>query len=201
VRSRHNARRDEAYLVTEARQSRSAEIGQRERRYLTMMSIRVVCFVVTVVLFVNHAGWFTVIPAAGAIALPYFAVVVANARREVGVGQGFREYEPRLPERYVRPGESDPRQPGPRPGEADGAQPGSSPPGPGQPGRGEPGSGQFGRGEPGSGQFGRGEPGSGQSGRGEPGSGQSGRGEPGSGQPGPAAPSGPSAGDDPTPSP
>jgi Protein of unknown function (DUF3099) len=103
VRSRHHARRDQAFVVTEARQSRSAEIAQRERRYLVMMGIRVVCFIVTVVMFVNHAGWFTIIPAAGAIALPYFAVVVANARRQVGGAGGFRAYEPRLPERYIPP--------------------------------------------------------------------------------------------------
>lgn len=92
-------------MVTEARQSRSEEISQRERRYLLMMGIRVICFVLAVVLFVNHAGWFTFIPAAGAIALPYFAVVVGNARREVGGGAtGFRAYQPRLPERYSPPG-------------------------------------------------------------------------------------------------
>ena len=102
--SRRNARRDQAYLVTEARLSRSAEISQRQRRYLLMMGMRLVCFVVTVVMFVNHAGWLTVIPAAGAILLPYFAVVMANTRRSAG-GQGdFRGYEPRLPERYVPPG-------------------------------------------------------------------------------------------------
>lgn len=89
--------------MTEARQSRSAEIGQRERRYLIMMGIRVVCFVVTVVLFLNHGGWFTLLPAVGAIALPYFAVVVANSRQQAGSGRGFRAYEPRLPERYVPP--------------------------------------------------------------------------------------------------
>jgi Flp pilus assembly protein TadB len=102
VRSRPKARRDQAHLVTDARQSRSAEISQRERRYLVMMGVRVVCFVVTVVMFVNHAGWLTVIPAAGAIALPYFAVVVANSRRQLG-GSGFRVYQPRLPERYSPP--------------------------------------------------------------------------------------------------
>ncbi len=100
MRSRTSSRRDRAHLVTEARQSRSAEIAQRERRYLVMMGIRVVCFVVSVVLFLNHAGWLAMIPAAGAIALPYFAVVVANSRRATG-SPGFRPYQPRLPDRYV----------------------------------------------------------------------------------------------------
>ena len=76
-----------------------------------MMGIRVVCFIVTVVLFVNHAGWLTVIPAAGAIALPYFAVVVANSRQQTG-SSGFRPYEPSLPVRYEQPrdGSADPGQ-------------------------------------------------------------------------------------------
>ena len=64
-----------------------------------MMGLRLVCFVVTVVMFVNHAGWLTVIPAIGAIALPYFAVVIANSRQPASAS-GFRPYEPRLPERY-----------------------------------------------------------------------------------------------------
>ena len=102
MRSRHHARRDQAHLVTEARQSRAAEIGQRERRYLVMMGIRVVCFVITVILFLAHAGWLIVIPAIGAIALPYFAVVVANTRRPGGA-ESFRPYQPNLPERYVPP--------------------------------------------------------------------------------------------------
>jgi hypothetical protein len=99
VRGRRSTDRDQAYLVTEAPQARSAEINQRQRRYLLMMGIRVVCFIVTVVLFVNHGGWLTVIPAFGAIALPYFAVVVANSRQQTSAS-GFRPYEPSLPVRY-----------------------------------------------------------------------------------------------------
>jgi len=102
--NRDRARQNQAHLVTEARPSRATEIGQRERRYLIMMGIRVVCFVVTVVLFVNHGGWFTLLPAAGAILLPYFAVVVANSKQQAGGADGgFRPYQPRLPERYVPP--------------------------------------------------------------------------------------------------
>jgi hypothetical protein len=100
-RAHRAARRDQAYLVTDAPQSRSAEISQRQRRYLVMMGIRVVCFVVAVVAFLNHAGWLAMIPAIGAIVLPYFAVVVGNARRQTADATGFRAYEPRLPERYV----------------------------------------------------------------------------------------------------
>ena len=122
--------------MTEASQSRSAEIGQRERRYLVMMGIRVVCFVITVVLFLTHAGWVTVIPAFGAIALPYFAVVVANSRRPTA-SSGFRPYKPNLPERYVPPG-----------GESGSAPSGSGPSDSGPSDSGTSGSGTSGSGTP-----------------------------------------------------
>ena len=77
-------------MVTQARRSLSDDINFRQRRYLLMMGIRAVCFVIAVVMFVNHLGWLTVIPAVGAIVIPYFAVVFANAG-------GFMEYQPNLP--------------------------------------------------------------------------------------------------------
>jgi hypothetical protein len=84
-------------VVTEARRSRSDDISYRQRRYLLMMGIRAVCFVIAVVMFVNHLGWLTVIPAVGAIAIPYFAVVFANGGREPNNVRGFMEYLPNLP--------------------------------------------------------------------------------------------------------
>ncbi|MHB1594514.1 MAG: DUF3099 domain-containing protein [Streptosporangiaceae bacterium] len=123
MRTRNTPRRDQAHLVTEARQSRSAEINQRERRYLVMMGIRVLCFVIAILMFVNHLGWIAMIPAAGAIVLPYFAVVVANAR-QVSSSGGFRPYQPRLPGRF------------------DPSVTGRARPGNGQPGNGQPGNGQ-----------------------------------------------------------
>jgi hypothetical protein len=107
VPGRRKTRSDQAHLVTEARLSRSAEISQRERRYLLLMGIRVVCFIVAVVLVLNHAGWLAVLPAAGAIVLPYFAVVIANARRQTGSGS-LRSYQPNLPARRAP-------DPGPQP--------------------------------------------------------------------------------------
>jgi len=81
----------------------SDDIAYRQRRYLIMMGIRAVCFIVAVVLFVNHAGWLTAIPAVGAIIIPYFAVVFANGGREPNVPRGFRAYEPSLPAPYTGP--------------------------------------------------------------------------------------------------
>lgn len=84
-------------MVTEARPSMSDDIAYRQRRYLIMMGIRAVCFVVAVILFVNHLGWLTAIPLVGAIVIPYFAVIFANGGREPTPSRGFRPYEPSLP--------------------------------------------------------------------------------------------------------
>src|SRR5436190_22372185 len=97
-------RRTSAHLVTEAQRSRSEDISYRERRYLIMMAIRVVCFVVAVIVFAKGGGWLTAIPAVGAIAIPYFAVVFANGGREPSNTKGFRAYEPNLPTPYRPPG-------------------------------------------------------------------------------------------------
>ena len=101
-------RRPGAHLVTEAQRSKSADISYRERRYLIMMAIRVVCFVVAVVVFAQGGGWLTAIPAVGAIAIPYFAVVFANGGREPSSTKGFHAYEPNLPTVYRPPGGDSP---------------------------------------------------------------------------------------------
>jgi hypothetical protein len=92
------------HVVTQARRSLSDDIAYRQRRYLLMMGIRAGCFVIAVVMFINHLGWLTAIPAVGAIVIPYFAVVFANGGREPGNTRGFMEYQPRLPVRRERSG-------------------------------------------------------------------------------------------------
>jgi hypothetical protein len=86
----------------------SDDIAYRQRRYLIMMGIRAACFIIAVVLFVNHLGWLTAIPLVGAIAIPYFAVVFANGGREPSVPRGFQAYEPNLPARYSPPAHTGP---------------------------------------------------------------------------------------------
>ena len=92
-------------MVTEAPRPMSEDIAYRQRRYLIMMGIRLACFVIAVVLFVNGGRWLTAIPAVGAIVIPYFAVVFANGGREPTGRSRFRPYEPNLPQRYVPPAE------------------------------------------------------------------------------------------------
>ena len=86
-------------MVTQARRSLSDDINFRQRRYLQMMGVRAVCFVIAIVMFVNHLGWLAAIPAVGAIFIPYFAVVIANGGREPNNTRGFMEYNPKLPAR------------------------------------------------------------------------------------------------------
>jgi hypothetical protein len=95
-------RQGQVQLVTEAQRPMSQDIAYRERRYLIMMGVRVVCFIIAVIMFTAGAGWLTAIPAVGAIAIPYFAVVFANGGREPSGGR-FQPFEPRLPARNGRP--------------------------------------------------------------------------------------------------
>jgi hypothetical protein len=110
--------RPQVHMVTQARRSLSDDISFRQRRYLQMMTIRAVCFVIAVVMFVNHLGWLAAIPAFGAILIPYFAVVIANGGREPNNTRGFMEYNPNLPARWDPAGP--PTENGRRPAQPDG---------------------------------------------------------------------------------
>src|ERR1700747_985806 len=93
----HSGRQSSVHVVTQARRSLSDDIAYRQRRYLLMMGIRTVFFVIAVVVFLKHFGWLTAIPAIGAIFIPYFAVVFANGGREPDNTRGFMEYPPHVP--------------------------------------------------------------------------------------------------------
>lgn len=69
-----------AQSVTALAQSPEAERKTRMIKYLLAMGIRVVC----IILAVSAQGWFMWVCFAGAIFLPYFAVIIANA---VGTSQ------------------------------------------------------------------------------------------------------------------
>ena len=80
----------------------SEDITYRQHRYLIMMAIRTVCFGVAVLMFVNHLGWLTAIPAVGAIIIPWLAVVFANSGREPDNVRGFMEHKTNLPAHIER---------------------------------------------------------------------------------------------------
>jgi hypothetical protein len=70
------------YSVTSAATSTTDDQDQRVRRYLTMMGIRVVCFGLVFV----TSGWMRWAAIIGAVVIPYFAVVIANAVRPSQAG-------------------------------------------------------------------------------------------------------------------
>lgn len=75
--------RVENYSITDAPTAHSDDLGIRYRKYVISMLIRTGCFLAFV--FVDHwIRWFFV---AGAIFLPYVAVVLANAGRESRTGR------------------------------------------------------------------------------------------------------------------
>lgn len=63
--------------VTSLPQSPQDEANKRVRHYAITMGIRTVCFILMAVVY--PVGWWTFVFAAGAIFLPYIAVVAANA--------------------------------------------------------------------------------------------------------------------------
>ena len=68
---------DEIYDVTNAQPGLSGDQGARQKRYFFSMMLRTLCFVLAVVT-PSPFRWFFL---AGAIGLPYIAVVIANAGR------------------------------------------------------------------------------------------------------------------------
>ncbi len=69
-------RSDDAVRITTASPSHHEDIRIRQRRYLFSMSLRTLCFVGAVIVGPGLLCWFLI---AGAIVLPYIAVVLANA--------------------------------------------------------------------------------------------------------------------------
>jgi hypothetical protein len=92
----HGARAQQVHLVTQARRPMSEDIRYRQHRYLIMMGIRTLCFAIAIVLFVAHMRLLILIPAVGAIIIPYIAVIFANGGREPDNTRGFLEHRTRL---------------------------------------------------------------------------------------------------------
>jgi hypothetical protein len=69
---------DDIHRITTAQTGLSQEQRARTRRYLISMGIRTACFIAAVV----ASGWLRWVFLAGALFLPYMAVVMANAGRE-----------------------------------------------------------------------------------------------------------------------
>lgn len=68
----------EVYTITATNRALSSEQSGRTKRYLISMGIRTACVLAAIVV----PGWPKWIFIAGAVVLPYLAVVIANAGRE-----------------------------------------------------------------------------------------------------------------------
>jgi len=82
----------EVFDITSAPKALSADQASRQKRYFISMMIRTACFILTVIL-PSPYRWVALL---GAVALPYFAVVIANAGRETFVrGVNVQDENPR----------------------------------------------------------------------------------------------------------
>ncbi len=77
------SRDDHAVLITDAAHSQDDQRHSREFRYLMLMSIRIVAFIVGALLAIAHAPWpwlWAPLCVAGMVVVPWLAVVLANDR-------------------------------------------------------------------------------------------------------------------------
>lgn len=82
----------EIFDITSAPKAFSADQASRQKRYFISMMIRTLCFILTVIL-PSPFRWVALV---GALTLPYFAVVIANAGRETFLpGANLRDENPR----------------------------------------------------------------------------------------------------------
>ena len=96
LRSRKKEADSDVVRITAAPVNVSEDVADRQRRYLISMAVRTICFVGAVVSYTNGLHWFAWTLIAASFALPFIAVVIANAAT------------PRLPEDVTGPG-FDPR--------------------------------------------------------------------------------------------
>lgn len=101
--------REAPVRITSVAAPLSDDVSARARRYLVQMTIRVVCFVGAVA--IDH--WTRWVLLAGAVVLPYVAVVLANAGRERRSDPGTYLHTPAAPalppaaRPPIRPGAAD----------------------------------------------------------------------------------------------
>ena len=81
---------ESVHRITTAQTGLSQEQKARTRRYLISMSIRTICFLAAAV----ATGWMRWVFLAGAVFLPYMAVVMANAGRENDTFAGPEQVTP-----------------------------------------------------------------------------------------------------------
>jgi hypothetical protein len=84
--ARERKREADVVRITSAAASPNDDIASREKRYLFSMGLRTVCFVGAIIASLLGIHWLWPILIAGAVVLPYVAVVMANAASTKGDG-------------------------------------------------------------------------------------------------------------------
>ncbi len=84
-------RSGEAIRITTAAANRADDIRARQKRYLLSMSLRTLCFVGAIAASLAGIDWLWPFLIAGAIVLPYIAVVMANAAANLSDGFKLRD--------------------------------------------------------------------------------------------------------------
>lgn len=82
---------DDVVRITTAAGNRADDIRARQKRYLLSMSLRTLCFVGAIAASLSGVDWLWPILIAGALILPYIAVVMANAAANLSDGFQLRE--------------------------------------------------------------------------------------------------------------
>ncbi len=104
--SRFRSRSPQHVVVTTARLSHTDDIALRERRYAMTQGVRLVCVVLGVALPVPV--WAKLLLFLGAVCLPWFGVVMANAGPTVTRARQTAVVEGRLAETLPHPGAEEP---------------------------------------------------------------------------------------------
>jgi hypothetical protein len=100
--ARERSREPEAVRITSAAASRNEDIARRQKKYLLSMSLRTICFVGAIVTALLGLRWVWPFLIAGALILPYIAVVMANAATTRT--EGFALMDQGAPQRQLGPG-------------------------------------------------------------------------------------------------
>ena len=96
--ARNTEKAGEAIRITTAAANRADDIRARQKRYLLSMSLRTICFVGAIAASLAGIDWLWPFLIAGAIILPYVAVVMANAAANLSDGFKLREADFSRPE-------------------------------------------------------------------------------------------------------
>ena len=90
---------DEVFSITSAHRGLSEQQPDRTKRYLVSMAVRTACVIGAIFI----PGWPRWVLIAGAVLLPYLAVILANGGREDNTGSRVATPRAALPAGTTRP--------------------------------------------------------------------------------------------------